>query len=232
MTNELSEDARQLLRRIIESLAWRQLTAIDILGHCLKYVPDLDIKQRVVTELDLNLRLFRDVEELYGDLGWANIAAVVRERASDMPYPGSRIEFGLFYYVSGLAEIAAMQSYEDSVCTEFAGIARSYLHAAPGRPEPTRFVEFASQDTNRPQAQQYLNLWLSVSLRALGRPGTAGDRKAVELGLRKRTVEETLRDFVGRLGEMMERCGLEFPDATVLGIDLDLASLVASTRAD
>jgi len=231
MTKELSEDARQLLRRIIESLAWRQLTGIDILGHCLKYVPDLDIKQRVVTELDLNLRLFRDVETLYADLGWADIGALVRERSADMPYPGSRVEFGLFYFVSGLAELTAMQSYEDSVCTEFAAIARSYLHAAPGRPEPTRFIEFASQETNRPQAQQYLNLWLSVSLRALGRPGTAGDRRAVELGLRKRTVEETLRDFLGRLDGTMRQCGLEFPDATVLGVDLDLASLVDSSRS-
>ena len=100
----VDEEARTILRRIVESLAWRQLAVINILGHGLKYVTELDVKLRVVGELDRALELFQSVRALYADLGWTDIEAAVRERAEDVPYPESRLEFGIAYYVSGLTE--------------------------------------------------------------------------------------------------------------------------------
>ena len=51
-----SEEQKQLLRRIVESFAWRQLASINMLGHCLKYIPELDTKLTVAAELDLTTR--------------------------------------------------------------------------------------------------------------------------------------------------------------------------------
>src|SRR5262245_678082 len=111
ITQPLVEEARPILRRIVESLAWRQLATINILGHGLKFVTELDVKLRVVGELDRALELFQSVRALYGELGWTDLESAVRDRAEGVPYPESRLEFGVAYYVSGLAEEVAMQTF-------------------------------------------------------------------------------------------------------------------------
>ncbi len=207
----VDEEAKVLLRRIVESLAARQLASINILGHCLKYVHELDVKSLVADELDLALRLFREVRSLYQGLGWTDLESAVRHRLDDVPYPNSRLEFGVFYYVCGLAEGVAMESYAESSAGEFAAIACSHVEAAARRPEPTRFVEFASDPTNRPRAQQFLNRWIEIARASLGRAGTSADARAVALGLRSRTTAEMQRVFLQRLEPFGRRCGLELP---------------------
>lgn len=218
-TKTLSEESRQLLRRIVESMAWRQLSSIDTLGHCLKYVVDIDNKLRVASELDLSLRLFREVRALYRELGWRDLEAAVRERMSEVQYPESRLEFGVAYYLTGLAEKVAMEAYTTSTCKPFAAIALSYVEASAGRPVPSRFEEFCAEPTNRPQAQQHLNRWLAFAMRSFGRPGTTNDDRALALGLRSKRAADLHEEFIDHLQPFLSRCGLELPRLEDYGIE-------------
>jgi hypothetical protein len=213
------EEKKGLLRRIVESLAWRQLASINMLGHCLKYVPELDTKLAVAAELDLALGLFREVRSLYRELGWTDLESAVRDRLGDIPYPGSRLEFGVAYYVTGQAEYVAMDAYTSSSYPEFAAIARSYADAATRRPEPARFLEFAADPTNRPQAQQYLNHWLEISRRSFGRPGTVAGARAVELGLRSKSSADMDAEFRGKLEPFLKRASLQWPELLEIAQD-------------
>ena len=211
MAKSRDEERSQLLRRIIESLAWRQIATIDILGHCLKYVADLETKLRMATELDLSLRLFREVRELHQELGWEDLEQAVRDRMGRLPFPQSRMEFGIAVHVLWLAETVAMRSYVECTLPEYAAIARTYVETSQGRPEPLRFIEFATDPPNRPQAQQYLNRWLEIAAHSFGRSGTTADRRAVELGIRSRTSAEMRTAFLAEIGSFLKRCGLEMP---------------------
>jgi len=213
------EEKKQLLRRIVESLAWRQLASINMLGHCLKYVPELDTKLAVASELTLALGLFREVRSLYRDLGWTDLESAVRDRLGDIPYPGSRLEFGVAYYVTGQAEDVAMSAYTSSSYPDFAAIARSYVDAAARRSEPARFLEFAADPTNRPQAQQYLNRWLEISRRSFGRPGTTAGARAVELGLRSQLSADMDAEFRGKLEPFLKRASLQWPELLEIAQD-------------
>jgi hypothetical protein len=218
MQRPMNEEARQLLRRIVESLAWHQLAAINMLGHCLKLVVEIDAKLRVATELDLALRLFREVRDLYAGLGWSDLESAVRERLDRIPYPTSRLEFGVAYYVTGLAEQVAMRAYADSSAREFAAIARSYVEASEARPEPSRFQEFCAEPANRVIAQQHLNRWVEIALTSFGRPGTSGDRRALQLGLRSQGSAALREEFLERLRPFRESCGLGLPELAALGV--------------
>ncbi len=220
MREELSEEARQLLRRIIERQAYRQVVAINMLGDCLKYVTDFDAKLRVAADLDLSLRLFREVKNLYAELGWQDLESTVRDRLEEVPFPESRLEFGVAHFICNLAQEVAMTAYVDSASREFGAIARSYVEAAPRRPEPARFLEFCEEPTNRPRAQELFNRWLAIALRAFGRPGTKGDERAVALGLRSKPSADMIREFVERLRPFRSSCGLGMPDMQFLGLDL------------
>jgi hypothetical protein len=224
MMVNLDEEARSLLRRIVESQAHRQIMAINMLGHCLKFVTELDTKLRVAEDLDLSLRLFRDVQALYRELGWQDLESAVRDRIAELPFPESRLEFGLAYHVCHLAQEVAMESYVDCAVPEFAAIARSYVEASPVRPRPGRFEEFCEEAQNRPRAQELFQKWLAIALPAFGRPDTRRDERAVELGLRSRSSAAAARDFIERLKPFVARCGLRLPSGEELGLELAVGS--------
>ena len=213
----LDEEARAILRRIVESLAWRQLAVINILGHGLKFVTELDVKQRVVEELDRALALFQSVRALYGELGWTDIESAGRDRAQDVPYPESRLEFGVAYYVSGLTEEVAMQSFVESSYAPFAAIAREHVEAAAQRPEPTRFLEYCSEPANRPHAQELLDRWVLAARRAFGRADSPNDAQALKLRLKNKRSAELDRIFCERLKPFLASCGLKLTELEVRG---------------
>jgi len=210
-TATLDEEARTILRRIVESLAWRQLAVINILGHGLKFVTELDVKLRVVGELQRALELFQSVRTIYADLGWTDIETAVRDRSQEVPYPESRLEFGVAYYISGLTEEVAMQSFVECVHTPFADIAKRHIEAAATRPEPTRFLEYSSDPANRPHAQELLNRWVLAARRSFGRADSPNDAQALKLRLKNRRSAELDRIFCERLQPFLESCGLVLP---------------------
>ncbi|MFT5689210.1 MAG: hypothetical protein ACI8PQ_002054 [Planctomycetota bacterium] len=219
-SKRLDEETRLILKRVIESIAWRQIASMNMLGHCLKLVVDLQTKLRVANELDVGIRLFNEVAGLYDELGWEEIETVVRDRIEDLPYPASRVEFGLAYYLTGLAEMSAMQSYTDCSEEQFAAIACSYVDASTGRPDPTRFIEFCKDPGNRPQAQTYVNRWLPIALFSLGRPGSKGEQEITARGLRSKTSAELQSDFLAKVQPFLESCGVQLPDLEELGVEL------------
>lgn len=211
-TLTIDEESRVVLRRIVESLAWRQIATIDILGHGLKFVTELDTKQRVAGELQRALLLFRHVRDLYGELGWSELDTVVRERGGGLPYPESRIEFGLAYYICGLAEEVAMRGYLESAYAPFANIAREHVEAAASRPEPTRFLEYCAEPSNRPHGQQLIDLWVPVGRRWFGRPDSRVDARAFQLRLKSVRAGGMDAQFCERLAPFLRACGLALPD--------------------
>ena len=208
---QIDEESRALLRRIVESLAWRQLAVINILGHGLKFVTELDVKLRVVGELDRALELFQSVRALYGELGWTDLESAVRDRAQDVPYPESRLEFGVAYYVSGLAEEVAMQGFLESSYAPFAAIARKHVEAAAQRPEPSRFIEYCSEPSNRPHGQELLDRWVIAARRSFGRTDSPHDAQALKLRLKNKRAADLDRIFCERLQPFLAQCGLALP---------------------
>ena len=205
----LDEEAKLLLRRIMESMARHQLSSINTLGHCLKFIDEVDVKLVVAGELDLSLRLFRDVRALYSDLGWTDLECSVRDRLNELPVPASRLEFGVAYFITGLAERVAMGSYESSSCPEFAALARSHFDVAVRRPEPKRFIAYCEDESHRPQAQQFFDRWIQVARGSLGRPDSKGASRAVELGIRSLNAAQMNQKLTELLQPLAKRCGLE-----------------------
>ena len=219
-SRELAEEPRTYLRRIIEAQAYRQLMAMNIRGHCLKYLTDVESKMRVAEELHLNLAILREVRALYQQYGWEDVESVVRDRMVRIPYPESRLEFKVFRHICGLALKIAMDSYVDCSNREFAAIARSFIDGRRGDLEDPDVIEFCADASNRPHAQQMFNRWFAVAVRSFGRPGTLGDGRAVELGLRSRTAGEMLDVFLDEMRELSKRYGLELPDPDDFGLNL------------
>lgn len=218
----LDEESRGLLRRIVERQAYRQLMAANIRGHGLKLVPDVDEKLLLSQDLEHSLKILRQVELLYAQLGGENLALAVRAQMERIPYPSSRLELCVCLSLCDRAEHTVAEGYVDSKCRDFAAVARSLIDADRTFTQAAErlFESFCRETTNRPAAQQMFNRWLSITLLAMGRPGTKGDSRAVQLGLRSKRCAESVRDYLTALKPWMERCHLHVASGGTLGVEL------------
>ena len=139
-----------------------------------------------------------------------------------VPYPESRMELAVCLFLCERVQYMALEAYVESACEELAEIARERLEASRllDLPDDPAFLEFCADESNRPRVQEIFNRWIGLTVLALGRPDNVRDARAVELGLRSRLMSEVARDFVESLEPLMERCGVELPEADVLGIEM------------
>ena len=229
-TPHIDEEARGLLRKIIEGQAYRQLMLANIRGHALKFVPEVEGKLALAHALEIGLIQFREVERLYAASEFGDVVSAVRGKMERVPYPSTRLELAMCLFLCERVSWHALGAYVDSVSKEFAAIARTRLEELQPRelPDDPAFVEFCVDATNRPHAQQLFNRWLAVTLLSLGRPGSAGDGRAVALGLRTKSVAQITREYVASLQPVLGRCGLTLPSADVLGLDAPAAAKTAA----
>ena len=191
---QLDEETRALLKKIVEGYAYRQLTLANIRGHALTFVFDLEEKIALADALRAGLEELRAVRSLYRELRQEGVIPAIRAKMERIPYPSSRVELAICLRLWTLAHEVAAGAYEDSICDELAQIARG--HSQFVVPSDDALVNDYCSDPNlRPQGQAYFDAWLSTTLVALGRPGSRGDRRAVELKLRQRSITTITEEF-------------------------------------
>lgn len=228
----LDEESKALLRRIVERTAYRQLMAANIRGHGMKYVPDVEDKRLLASDVEDSLRALGEVETLYVALGGGDLVMVTRDAMEKIPYPYSRLELAVCLSLCDRTERLVAESYLDGRCRELGAIARTLLaheRTATKRLEAF-FVDFCRDTSNRPTAQQFLNRWLTIALVAFGRPNTAGDQRAVKLELRKQRCLDSVKQFLEELKPFTESCGLVVPPPATLGVDLPGDLLASASR--
>lgn len=221
-SSALDEESKGLLRRIVERTAYRQLMAVNIRGHGLKYVTEVEEKRAIASELETALAALGSIDALYAKIGGAELTFAVRELMERVPYPYSMLELGTCLALVDRTERLVLESYLESRSREMASIASSLLAAdRPGtRMLEAHLANFCAETGNRPTAQQFLNRWMSIAIVAFGRPGSPGDQRAVALGMRSRHVEDMVRRFQDELKPFVTGIGLVMPAPSSLGIEV------------
>ena len=68
--------------------------------------------------------------------------------------------------------------------------------------------------------QPLFEQWLKLGLLSFGRPDNAGNRYAIDVGLKKRDSGEVMQDFVNDIKPALRESGLRFPPAETLGLEM------------
>ena len=218
----LDEESKGLLRRIVERTAYRQLMAVNIRGHGIKYLTEIEEKISLTGDIESALNGLAAIDLLYTKLGGTELIFAVRDLMERLPYPYSKLELGMCLALVDRTERLVLESYLESRSLEMASIARTLQDDL--RPGTRRLEEYAArfcaEPGNRPTAQQFLNRWIAIAIVAFGRPGSAGDKRAVELRLRTRPVEDMVRRFQSELKPFVVSLGLNMPAPSSLGIEI------------
>ncbi len=216
----LDGESKALLLKILERYAYRQRMVVNVMGHGLKYLPQLEDKRGFLEELDHAFRVLAEIERLYGVFGGAELMMAIRPRMERIPYPDSRQELAIGLALVRRAARISARSFEGCVSKEFEALAKTVLLGPDNSEEEQRFVEFAQDESNRPQAQKYWDRWLVLGLLSLGRPGAAGDAKALSSGVRTISTDEVVRQFLEECDRLRETCGLQRTDLTGSAVQL------------
>jgi len=217
----MTTEYRALVCQMLESQAYREMMAANLLGHSLKHVPDLRNKQSVAHDLIEELEHYESTVELYQELTGRDIGEVIGEKLSRVPYPESWMELAMAQFLYDRAGEFHLREYKNCSFAPYAKAVTKILeeeeeHEGFGE---TVITQFCAEPSNRAAAQKLLDKWLPVALLSFGRPGTDGNRKAIEMGLKTRDSGEVMQDFLDDIKPTMRACGLRFPASGSMGIE-------------
>jgi 1,2-phenylacetyl-CoA epoxidase catalytic subunit len=81
-------------------------------------------------------------------------------------------------------------------------------------------VELCRSGEHEDVKQALFEKWLRIGLLSFGRPGTPGNRFAIDQGLKKRDSGACMKDFVDDIRPAVAEAGLAFPDPASLRMEL------------
>ena len=81
-------------------------------------------------------------------------------------------------------------------------------------------VELCQPGQHDDVKQPLFEKWLRIGLLSFGRPGTPGNRYAIEHGLKKRDSGECMKDFIADIRPSVHGAGLRFPEPASLKMEL------------
>ena len=217
----MTTEYRALVCQMLESQAYREMMAANLLGHSLKFVPDLRDKQSVAHDLIEELEHYESTVDLYRGITGRDIGEVIGPKLARVPYPESWMELAMAQFLYDRAGEFHLREYRHCSFEPYAKAVTKILeeeeeHEGFGE---TVIRQFCAEAANRPAAQRLFEKWLTVALLSFGRPGTEGNRKAIELGLKTRDSGAVMQDFIDDIKPTMKACGLRFPPAAEIGIE-------------
>jgi ring-1,2-phenylacetyl-CoA epoxidase subunit PaaA len=227
-----------MVRVLLLTQGWREILTADLFADALKFVPTLPGKKLIAEHVREEIEHYEMCERLYRTLG-GNLWRDVQARIARSPWPRieSWHELGMFQFLNDRAAKFQLLEYRTCSYAPYAAIINRILEEEEGH---VGFGESVVQEmceggeAERRQAQALFDKWLPYCLMVFGRPGTDGNRYAVEVGLKARDSGAVMRDYIEDLKPAMARYGLRFPGLDKIGAEigasLDL-TLMAPARS-
>lgn len=212
---EMTPEYKRMVMQLLESQGVREFMAANIFGDALKYIPTLHLKRLLAGQVVEELEHYEETIRLYRELG-GNLEEVVEEkvkRYGGVPYVGSWFELAVCQFLYDRAGEFHLSEYRNCSYVPYAEIVGKILaeeeeHEGFGEKV---MVKACKNPEYRRQVQQLFNKWLRFSLTSFGRPGTLGNRFAIEARLKTRDSGEVMQDYINSIKPAMVKCGLAFP---------------------
>jgi 1,2-phenylacetyl-CoA epoxidase catalytic subunit len=188
----------------------------------MKFVPSLAYKLSIAEDLEEELEHFAEVARLYKDVAGGDVAAAVADRLSRVPYPESFTELAMVQFLYDRAGEVHLREYVGCSYVPYREIVTKILEEEEGHESFGEAVlgDLAKDPKNQVELQRLFEKWLPVALLSFGRPGTSGNRYAVEVGLKTRDSASVMQQFLDDIKPTMRACGLHFPPRDRVGVEL------------
>jgi len=220
---EMSPEYRAMVVQMMESQAYRELAAAHMFGYGLRFVPEKWLKF-MVWHIQEETEHYQAVARMYRDFTGEEVEPRVVDRLAGKPVPfaESWMELAMAQFLYDRGGFWQLKEYDQCSFVPYRGVIQKIVKEEAGHQglgekivvEQCRSGEF--DDVKQPLFEK----WLRVGLLSFGRPGTPGNRFAIEHGLKKRDSGDCMRDFVDDIRPAVRSAGLRFPDPASLKMEL------------
>jgi 1,2-phenylacetyl-CoA epoxidase catalytic subunit len=148
----------------------------------------------------------------------------VRERLAGKPIPfaESWIELAMAQFLFDRGGFWQLREYEECSFVPYRDVVQKIVKEEAGHQSLGEKIVVEQCQAGRYDdvKQALFEKWLRLGLLSFGRPGTAGNRYAIEQGLKKRDSADCMKDFVDDIRPAVHAAGLRFPDPASLKLEL------------
>jgi 1,2-phenylacetyl-CoA epoxidase catalytic subunit len=220
---DMSPEYREMVVQMMQSQAYRELAAAHMFGYGLQFVPEKWMKFRV-WHIQEEMEHYQAVSKMYREFTGEPVEPVVRQRLSGRPVPfaESWMELAMAQFLYDRGGFWQLKEYEQCSFVPYRGVIQKIIKEEAGHQELGEkiVVELCQSGEHEGDKQALFERWLRLGLLSFGRPQTAGNRFAMEHGLKKRDSGECMKDFVDDIRPAVRAAGLRFPDPATLHLEL------------
>ena len=220
---DMTAEYRQMVTQLMESQAYRELAAAHMFGWGLQYVPDKWLRF-MVWHIREEAEHYEAVAQMYKEFTGREVEPVVRERLASRPVPmaESWIELAMAQFLFDRGGFWQLKEYEGCSFVPYRAVIQKIVKEEAGHQDLGEriVVEQCQSGRFNDRKQALFEKWLRTGLLSFGRPGTPGNRYAIEHGLKKRDSGACMKDFVDDIRPAVRAAGLRFPDPAALQMEL------------
>jgi 1,2-phenylacetyl-CoA epoxidase catalytic subunit len=220
---DMSPEYRRMVVQMMESQAYRELAAAHMFGYGLRFVPEKWMKF-MVWHIQEETEHYQAVAKMYRDFTKEEVEPRVRERLSGKPVPfaESWFELAMAQFLYDRGGFWQLKEYEECSFVPYRGVIQKIVKEEAGHQDLGEkiVVELCQSGHHDDVKQSLFEKWLRIGLLSFGRPGTPGNRYAIEHGLKKRDSGECVKDFIADIRPSVQAAGLRFPEPASLKMEL------------
>lgn len=221
---ELDERYRDTLVQMMRSQAYRELSAAQLFGHGLQFVPDIQALKFITRHIREETEHYISVADLHERHVGTSLEPWVNERLQSKPIPmaESFLELGIAQWLYDRGGFWQLREYEESSWKPYREIVGKIVSQEEGHQNHGEgiAVPLCRAEKDRDRVQDIFTRWLRLGLLCLGRPRSAGNRYAIEVGLKKRDSADCIKDYVRDILPGVREAGLRLPPRESVGVEL------------
>ncbi len=220
---DMTVEYHKMAVQMMESQAYRELAAAHMFGYGLRFVPEKWLKF-TVWHIREESEHYDAVSKMYRDFTGEDVEpkVVARLASKPVPFAESWIELAMAQFLYDRGGFWQLKEYEDCSFLPYRSVVQKIVKEEAGHQNLGEkiVVELCQSGHHDRQKQALFEKWLRIGLLSFGRPGTPGNRFAIEHHLKKRDSGECMKDFLDDIRPAVRAAELHFPPPASLNLEL------------
>lgn len=220
----MDERYSRTVTQLMESQAYRELAAAHLFGYGLQFAPELRWIKFMSWHIREEVEHYEAVAKMYRRFTGEDVTPKALRRLAEKPMDrvDSWFELAMAQFLFDRGGFWQLKEYEHCSFLPYREVIGKIIHEETGHQGLGEriVVELCQTGRYEDRKRRDFEKWLRHGLLSFGRPGTEGNRYAIEMGIKKRDSGEVMQDYLDDIKPAMKACGLVFPTTTALGLEM------------
>jgi 1,2-phenylacetyl-CoA epoxidase catalytic subunit len=222
--SQMDERYERTVVQLMESQAYRELAAAHLFGFGLQFAPELRWIKFMTWHIREEVEHFEAVARMYRAFTGDDVTPVAIGRLESGPLDrvDSWFELAMAQFLFDRGGFWQLKEYESCSFLPYREVIGKIIDEEAGHQGlgERMVVELVGTGRYDDRKQRDFAKWLRHGLLSFGRPGTEGNRYAIEVGIKKRDSGAVMQDYLDDIKPAVKICGLAFPTPVDLGLEV------------